>query len=255
MSETPVFQLRGVCKAFGDNVVLQGIDLDVHRGEFLTLIGESGSGKSVVLKAMIGLIGIDAGEILFDGKNVAGLSEREWVEVRRRVGMLFQESALFDSMTVKENVSYGLLEQGTMPHDKISKRVTESLAAVSLPGIEHMSPKDLSGGMQKRVALARAVAMQPEVVLYDEPTEGLDPINVTRVNRLMLGLREAKDITTVVVTHNMKAAFDTSDRIAFLHGGVVACVGTPDELLERNDPRMKYFLEKAVLKLPTETAG
>lgn len=247
-----VFRLRGVTKAFGDNIVLTGVDLDFHRGEFVTLCGESGSGKSVIIKAMIGLIPIDEGEILFDGQNVAALDERQWVDVRRRVGMLFQEGALFDSMTVYENVAYGLIEQRTMSEEDMHKRVSESLAAVGLPGIEHMSPKELSGGMQKRVALARAVAMQPEMVLYDEPTEGLDPINVTRVNRLLMGLRDSKDITTVVVTHNMKAAFDTSDRIVFLHDGKIVCDGSPEALLEQNDPRMKDFLEKAVLKLPTE---
>jgi phospholipid/cholesterol/gamma-HCH transport system ATP-binding protein len=156
--------------------------------------------------------------------------------------MLFQESALFDSLNVYDNVSYALQEQTTMTEDEIAQRVEETLALVGLPGIEHMSPADLSGGMRKRVALARAVAVRPEVVFYDEPAEGLDPINVTRVNRLLLGLQKSLNVTSVVVTHNLKAAFAISDRLALIHDGAVAATGAPEALLESEDPVVREFI-------------
>lgn len=236
-----LFELRGITKRFGDTEVLRGLDLDIRRGEFLTICGESGCGKSLVLKSLIGLMQPDSGSIVFDGEELSKAREAEWVKVRQRIGMLFQESALFDSQTVLDNIAYGLREQRVLDEATIRERVRESLHLVSLPGIEDMWPGDLSGGMRKRVALARAVALRPEVVLYDEPTEGLDPINVTRVNRLLLSLREQLDITTVVVTHNMKSAFDTSDRLAFLHEGVVAITGSPAHFRELNDARFVDF--------------
>ncbi len=190
-----LFELRGLKKAFGRNVVLDGLDLDIFAGEVVTIIGESGSGKSIVLKAMMGLIEVDAGTIKFDGEEVTGQTEAEWIRTRQRIGMLFQESALFDSLNVYENVGYALREQTSMSEEEIAKRVDETLSLVALPGIEQMAPSDLSGGMRKRVALARAVAVRPEIVFYDEPAEGLDPINVTRVNRLLLGLKESLNVT------------------------------------------------------------
>ncbi|HMA92863.1 MAG TPA: ATP-binding cassette domain-containing protein, partial [Polyangiaceae bacterium] len=217
----PLIRFSGVRKAFGPKVVYQGLELDVHRGEALTLVGGSGVGKSVMLKLLIGLLRPDAGSILFDGAEVTRMDERALSEVRRRVAMLFQSGALFDSQSVGENVAYGLKEHyfRTMSRDDIAERVAWALAAVDLPGIEAMRPSDLSGGMRKRVGLARAIALRPEVVLYDEPTTGLDPINTARVNHLILGLKERMSITTVVVTHDMKSAFSISDRIAMVHGG------------------------------------
>lgn len=254
-SETPgpLFSVRGVAKSFGDTEVLRGVDLDIQRGEVMTLIGVSGSGKSLLVKALLGLIPVDAGRITFDGEDVTDLDERAWTaKVRKRVGMLFQESALFDSMTVFDNVAYGLREQRVMPESEIPARVTTSLESVGLPGVEHNWPKELSGGMQKRVALARAIAVRPEMVIYDEPTEGLDPINVTRVDRLLLALRDRLGITTVIVTHNVRSAFKMSDRIVFLHDGVVALEGPPSDFHDHaDDPRLQHFVRSATWKPPT----
>jgi phospholipid/cholesterol/gamma-HCH transport system ATP-binding protein len=237
-----LFEVRGLRKAFGRNLVLNGLDIDIFDGEVVTIIGESGSGKSILLKAMMGLIEVDAGTIRFDGEDVTRQTERQWTQTRRRIGMLFQESALFDSLNVYENVGYALREQTTMTEEEIAKRVAETLALVDLPGIDGMAPSDLSGGMRKRVALARAVAVRPEIVFYDEPAEGLDPINVTRVNRLLLGLQKRLNVTSVVVTHNLKAAFAISDRLALIHDGVVAATGAPEAFLESEDPVVREFI-------------
>ncbi len=235
-------EMRGLCKAFGRNVVLDGLDLDIYEGEFLTIMGESGSGKSLLMKMMLGLIEPDAGTIRFDGEIMTGKSEAAWRVVRRRTGMLFQEGALFDSFNVFENVAYGLYEQTDFSEEQIHARVAESLALVDLPGIEHMWPASLSGGMRKRVALARAVAVHPEMIFYDEPTEGLDPINVTRVNRLMLGLQEKLENTSIVATHNLKSAFATSNRLALIHEGRVHITGTPDSFRDSRDAILRQFI-------------
>ncbi len=246
----PIYELRGVKKAFGDNEVLRGIDLDIHQGEVLTIIGRSGSGKSVLLKLLIGLLRADEGAIRFEGEDVVQRREREWTSIRKRVGMLFQEYALFDSMSVLDNVAYGLREQNLLPESEIAQRVAEALKAVSLPGIESMSPKDLSGGMKKRVALARAIAVRPEMVLYDEPTEGLDPINVTRVDRLLLRLRDTMGITTVIVTHNMRSSFRISDRLALIDEGRIALTGTPTEFCAHaSEPAVRPFVTASRVSL------
>ena len=244
-----LFEVRGLKKAFGRNVVLDGLDIDIIAGEVLTIIGESGSGKSILLKAMMGLVEPDAGSIRFDGEEVTGQTERQWVKTRRRIGMLFQESALFDSLDVYENVGYALREQTSMGEDEIAKRVAETLSLVGLPGIEHMAPSDLSGGMRKRVALARAVAVRPEIVFYDEPAEGLDPINVTRVNRLLLGLKDSLNVTSVVVTHNLKAAFAISDRLALIHDGTVVATSSPEAMLESDDPVVREFIGERMRRI------
>ena len=207
-----LFEVRGLRKAFGRNVVLDGLDIDIVAGEVLTIIGESGSGKSILLKAMMGLVQPDTGTIRFDGEEVTGQTERQWVQTRRRIGMLFQESALFDSLSVYEIVAYALREQTTMTEKQVAKRVAETLALVALPGIEEMAPSDLSGGMRKRVALARAVAVRPEIIFYDEPAEGLDPINVTRVNRLILGLKDSLNVTSVRPSAGMVTSMISSSR-------------------------------------------
>ncbi len=237
-----LFEVRGVRKAFARQVVLDELDFDIFKREVVTIIGESGSGKSILLKALMGLIEIDAGTIRFDDEVVSGASEKEWMRIRRRIGMLFQESALFDSLNVYENVAYALREQTDMTDEEIAKRVDETLTLVGLPGIEAMWPADLSGGMRKRVALARAVAVRPEIVFYDEPAEGLDPINVTRVNRLLLGLQKSLNVTSVVVTHNLKAAFAISDRLALIHDGKVAATGAPQSFLDSQDPIVREFI-------------
>jgi len=237
-----LFEVRGLRKAFGRNRVLDGLDLDIFAGEVVTIIGESGSGKSILLKAMMGLIEVDSGTIRFDGEEVTDDTEQQWTQTRRRIGMLFQESALFDSLNVFENVAYALYEQTTMGEEEITTRVAETLTLVGLSGIEAMAPSDLSGGMRKRVALARAVAVRPEVVFYDEPAEGLDPINVTRVNRLLLGLQKSLNVTSVVVTHNLKTAFAISDRLALIHDGEVAATGEPEAFLDSDDPVVREFI-------------
>ena len=244
-----LFEVRGLKKAFGPNRVLDGLDLDIDAGEVITIIGESGSGKSLLLKMMMGLIMPDGGTIRFDGTEVTGQTEQEWIQTRQRIGMLFQESALFDSLSVYENVAYALREQTDMKEEEIATRVAETLQLVALPGIETMAPSDLSGGMRKRVALARAVAVRPEVVFYDEPAEGLDPINVTRVNRLLLGLKERLNVTSVVVTHNLKAAFAISDRLALIHDGQVAATGAPESFLESDDPVVREFIGDRMRKV------
>lgn len=246
-----LFEVRGLKKRFGETQVLAGVDLDVVKGEHVTLIGKSGSGKSVLLKHLIGLMRADEGRILFDGRDVTALDEREWIAVRKRIGMLFQESALFDSLRVGDNVAYGLREHRVLDEPKIKERVAESLELVNLPGIERMMPAELSGGMRKRVALARSIAMHPEVVMYDEPTEGLDPINVTRVNRLLRTLRERLGITTIVVTHNMQSAFGVSDRLVFMHDGRVVVQGTPDQLRAMNEPLLEPFKKASELRAKT----
>ncbi|MGB5810288.1 MAG: ATP-binding cassette domain-containing protein [Polyangiales bacterium] len=237
-----LFEVRGVKKSFGKHVVLDGVDIDIFDGEVVTIIGESGSGKSLLLKAMIGLLEIDEGTIRFEDDEVSGAEEQVWTRVRRSIGMLFQESALFDSLDVYENVAYGLREQTEMAEDEIAARVAETLTLVALPGIERMWPADLSGGMRKRVALARAVAVKPRTVFYDEPAEGLDPINVTRVNRLILGLQNDLQVTSVVVTHNLRAAFAISDRLILLHDGKAVATGAPNSFLESKDPVVREFI-------------
>jgi phospholipid/cholesterol/gamma-HCH transport system ATP-binding protein len=239
-----LIEFRHVKKSFGDTVVYRDLSLDVFRGESLTIIGGSGQGKSVMLKMLIGLLSVDGGSIKFDDKEVANLPDRDYAPVRRRIGMLFQGAALFDSLSVYENVAYGLREHDrTMTEDAIAERVAESLKSVGLPGIDDMWPSDLSGGMKKRVGLARAIAVRPEVLLYDEPTTGLDPINTTRINRLILRLKDELSVTSVVVTHDMNSAFTVSDRLTMIHQGHVIFSGTPDEIRNSDDARVRDFIE------------
>ncbi len=252
----PLIRYSHVHKAFGPKVVCQDLCLDVMRGETLTIVGGSGVGKSVMLKLLIGLLKADAGSIVFDGEEVTKMSERRLSRVRQRIAMLFQSGALFDSMSVGENVAYGLREHY---HDQMSdlavhERVAWALQAVDLPGIEAMRPADLSGGMRKRVGLARAIALRPEVVLFDEPTTGLDPINTARVGHLITGLKERMNITSVVVTHDMKSAFSISDRVAMVHAGRIIASGTVEEFRSLADPRVSDFvLGHAPVKEDVET--
>jgi phospholipid/cholesterol/gamma-HCH transport system ATP-binding protein len=238
-----LIEFRSVKKAFGPKVVYEDLNLDIVKGESITIIGGSGMGKSVMLKLLIGLLEADAGSIKFDETEVVGADLRSLNKVRSRIGMLFQGAALFDSLSVRENVAYGLREHLHMTEEEMGRRVHESLAAVGLPGIEAMWPADLSGGMKKRVGLARAIAVHPEVLLYDEPTTGLDPINTTRINNLILKLKRELMVTSVVVTHDMKSAFAVSDRIAMIHAGRVIFQGTPDEIRRASDPNVRDFIE------------
>jgi len=240
-----LIHFRGVRKSFGPKVVYSGLDLMIPRGATVTILGASGSGKSVMLKMLIGLFEADGGEILFDGKDVTKMAEHDLYAVRRRIAYLFQGAALFDSLDVGENVAYGLREQNwdTMSDAEVRRRVAQSLAMVGLPGIEEMRPSDLSGGMKKRVGLARTLALQPEVILYDEPTTGLDPINTARINHLIVGIKERLGLTSVVVTHDMGTAFTVSDRLVMLGKGRVLMEGSPDEFRTTTNPYVRDFID------------
>jgi phospholipid/cholesterol/gamma-HCH transport system ATP-binding protein len=240
-----LIRFEDVRKSFGPKTVFTGITLSVRRGETLTVMGASGSGKSVLLKMLIGLLTPDSGSITFDGENVVGMNDKELLFVRRRIAYLFQGAALFDSLSVGESVAYGLREQfwKTMEEDEIQSRVSQSLELVGLPGIAGMHPSDLSGGMKKRVGLARTLALQPEVILYDEPTTGLDPINTARINHLITGIKRALKLTSIVVTHDMGTAFSVSDRLAMIARGRIALVGTREEFRTTNNVYVHDFIE------------
>lgn len=241
----PIVRFRRVRKAFGPKVIFHDLTLDFMRGETITIMGGSGSGKSVCLKMLIGLIQADGGEIFVGDRDVTKMGDEERTEVRRRVAYLFQGAALFDSLSVGENVAYGLREQfwNRMSEDEIRQRVEQSLTLVGLPGIESMRPSDLSGGMKKRVGLARTLALQPEVILYDEPTTGLDPVNTARINHLIMGIQRALKLTSVVVTHDMGTAFTVSDRLAMIARGRILLVGTKDDFKNTRNPIVRDFIE------------
>lgn len=241
MSEALAIEFRGVRKAFRDNAVLRGLDLHVRSGETFTILGGSGSGKSVCLKHMIGLLRCDAGQISVLGRDVTRLPEREWVELRRDFGMVFQGAALFDSLSVYENVAYPIREHMDWSEERVRERVRECLTGVGLAGVEPMLPAELSGGMRKRVGVARAIALRPRIVLYDEPTTGLDPANSRRVGQLISALQAQLHATSVVVTHDLELCFSISDRVALLHEGRLATEGSVDEV--RSRPELRTFLE------------
>jgi phospholipid/cholesterol/gamma-HCH transport system ATP-binding protein len=234
-----------VCKRFGPKIIYDGLDLDVLRGETLTVMGASGVGKSVMLKLLIGLLRPEQGSIEFDGEEITKMDEDQLREVRRRIAYLFQGAALFDSLSVGENVAYGLREQfwNKMSNEEISERVEQSLELVGLPGIEAMRPSDLSGGMKKRVGLARTLALQPEVLLYDEPTTGLDPVNTARINHLINGIQRALKLTSIVVTHDMGTAFTVSDRMAMIAKGKILAIGTKEEFKNTDIAYVRDFIE------------
>ncbi len=235
-------QLLGLYKAFDGNEVLRGVDLGIEEGEIITILGGSGTGKSVLLKLMIGLLKPDAGRILIDDQDIVPLSEDDLLKVRRKVGMLFQGAALFDSLSVKENVAFPLREHTHMTDGEIRDRVAEVLALVGMSGTEGKYPAELSGGMRKRVGLARAIALTPRIVLYDEPTTGLDPRNVDKINELISDLRRKIRVASVVVTHDLQSAFRISDRVALLSEGRIAATGSPTEIGKSQDPVVQEFL-------------
>jgi phospholipid/cholesterol/gamma-HCH transport system ATP-binding protein len=239
----PVIEVRGLCKAFDGREVFDGLDLTVFRGETLTILGGSGSGKSVLLKLIIGLLEADRGEIRVFGQDLVALSEDERLPLRARIAMLFQGGALFDSLSVADNLAYPLRRQPRFSPEAIPARIAEVLELVGLPGIGDMLPAALSGGMRKRVALARAIAPQPEVVLYDEPTTGLDPLSTRRIDDLIRSINLRMGITSIVVTHDLPSAFLISDRIAFLADGRIHAVEDRRHFMQSPDPAIRSFLE------------
>ncbi len=234
--------VRGLTKTIGAQEILRGVDADVATGETLVIIGRSGGGKSVLLKHLVGLMQPDAGEIWIEGENILGLSERKLANIRRKVGILFQGGALFDSMTVEENIAFPLHEAGERDPKVIRERVDEMLEVVELEGQHDKMPVNLSGGMKKRVGLARSIVRRPSVILYDEPTAGLDPVVSDSINRLIRRLQERFHVTSVVVTHDMKSAFHIADHIAYLHEGRIYFHGTSAELQQSTDPLLQDFL-------------
>jgi phospholipid/cholesterol/gamma-HCH transport system ATP-binding protein len=241
----PFISFRGVNKRFGTKVIYEGLDLTFERGSTTTVLGASGSGKSVMLKMLIGLLPSDGGNIDFDGQDVTRLDADGLYAVRRRIAYLFQGAALFDSLSVGENVAYGLREQfwNTMSNDEIRVRVANALESVGLPGIEGMRPSDLSGGMKKRVGLARTLALEPEVILYDEPTTGLDPINTARINHLIVSIKRRLGLTSIIVTHDMGTAFTVSDRIVMVGNKRILLEGPPQLFKDTQDPYVRDFVD------------
>ncbi|HET8656103.1 MAG TPA: ABC transporter ATP-binding protein [Longimicrobiaceae bacterium] len=238
-----MIELIDVHKSFGAKQVLRGLSLRVNEGETVSLVGFSGAGKSVTLKNIVGLIEPDSGRVIVDGRNVPDLSRDELYELRRNVGYVFQFAALFDSMTIAENVAMGLVKQGGYSKAAIDERVRESLARVELSGYEERLPSELSGGQQKRAGLARAIAFRPKYLLYDEPTSGLDPVTTTVIDRLIRKMRDELGVTSLVITHDMGSAYRISDRIAMLYEGRVLEEGTPEEIQRTENPIVRGFVD------------
>jgi phospholipid/cholesterol/gamma-HCH transport system ATP-binding protein len=238
----PLIELKNIHKRFGSQVVLDGLNLTIERGESVVVIGASGSGKSVMLKHIVGLLRPDDGEVWFDGRRTDGLQERHLVEMRKRFGFLFQMGALFDSMTCLENIAFPLVEHTRRSRTEIETIAREKLAMVGLPEVGPKMPAQLSGGQRKRVALARAIALEPEVILYDEPTTGLDPIRSDVINELILKLTRELHVTSIVVTHDMASAFKVGKRIVMLYHGRLIFDGTPDQARASGDENLRRFI-------------
>ncbi len=241
MADDTIIQVIDLYKAFGAKAVLTGANLTITRGESMVVIGGSGSGKSVLIKHMIGLLKPDAGRVIVDGKEVGALNETDLNDLRRKFGMLFQGAALFDSLTIGENVGFALKEHTSLPRRDREKIVTEKLDMVGLYNVENLKPAELSGGMKKRAGLARAIAMEPEIILYDEPTTGLDPVMCDQINELIISLQKKIGATTVTITHDMVSANKIADTIAMLLDGKFAAVGKPDEVFASKIPEVMEF--------------
>lgn len=237
-----MIEIRNLHKWFGANHVLRGVNLTVNEGETLVIIGQSGCGKSVLLKHIMGILDPDDGTVLVNGVDIFQLKDGEIDAVRLKLAMLFQGAALFDSLNVRENVGFSLYEHTHLPEETIRERVREKLGLVGLEGIEELMPAALSGGMKKRVGLARAICNDPAIILYDEPTTGLDPINSDVINDLILRMQEKLKVTSVVVTHDMTSAFKVGDRLAMLYKGQIIGIGTPAEIKSTSDPVIRQFI-------------
>jgi phospholipid/cholesterol/gamma-HCH transport system ATP-binding protein len=238
-----MIEVRDLKKSFGAQRVLDGVNFRIEKGEAVTIIGASGGGKSVLLKHIVGLTRPDAGQVLIDNEDITRMKERPLIRVRRKFGMLFQSAALFDSLTVSENVGFAFRRERSLPENEVRRKVAEVLEMVDLPGTEDKKPSELSGGMRKRVGLARAIIYQPEIVLYDEPTTGLDPIASDSIDQLILRVRDRLDVTTVVVTHDMRSTRRLGQRILMLHNQRIYATGTPDEIFDSADPVVRRFVE------------
>jgi phospholipid/cholesterol/gamma-HCH transport system ATP-binding protein len=240
-----MIEIINLHKSFGTNKVLRGVNLKINEGESLAIIGRSGCGKSVLLKHIVGLLSPEEGYVKFDGKIISELERKELYEIRRRFGFLFQGAALFDSMTVEENVAIALMENNSgYPKEKIKKIVAEKLELVGLPGTEKLKPAELSGGMKKRVGLARALVTDPDYILYDEPTTGLDPVMSDAIDDLIKSLNEKLKVTSIIVTHDMFSVRNTAEKIAMMHEGEIYFTGTPKELLDSADPVIQKFIQR-----------
>jgi phospholipid/cholesterol/gamma-HCH transport system ATP-binding protein len=238
-----MIEVRNLRKGFGSQPILDRVNFQIEPGESVVIIGRSGGGKSVLLKQLIGLLKPDAGEVLIGGEDIVPMDERRLLRVRQKFGMLFQGSALFDSMTVAENIAFPFRNRREFTQAEVTRRVSGALEMVDLPGTEQKKPSELSGGMKKRVGLARAIVYQPEIVLYDEPTTGLDPIVSDSIDQLIIRVRDQLQVTTVVVTHDMRSARRVGHRILMLHDKRVYASGTPDEFFSSQDPVIRRFIE------------
>ena len=247
-----IIQVRKLKIAFGDRLVLNEIDLDLYRGETLAVIGPSGSGKSTILKVLTGLLAPNSGSILIGGAEVSGYSESQWDELRRQMGVVFQYSALFDFLTVGENVAFGLRRHFHFTEAEIQAKVASLLQLVGLPKTEKLWPAELSGGMKKRVGLARALAMQPEILYYDEPTSGLDPVMTMTISRLIRKTQQQLGVSSLLVTHDMESVFVAADRIAVLYNGKIVQIGTVEEIKHSSNPVVQAFINGQELEREEE---
>ena len=244
----PLIKVRKLKIAFGEKVVLNEIDFDIYEGQTLAVIGPSGTGKSTVMKVLTGLLRPTSGSVVIGGQETSGYFEDEWDKLRTHMGVVFQYSALFDFLSVGENVAFGLRRHTNLSDEEITKKVSELLELVGLPGTENMLPSELSGGMKKRVGLARALAMQPKIVFYDEPTSGLDPVMTMTISRLIRKTQQQLGVTSLLVTHDMESVFYTADRIAMLHEGKIVATGTVEEIKNSSNPVVQAFINGQELK-------
>ena len=236
--------VKNLTKKFGKKEVLKNISFEVKEGEIFVLMGGSGSGKSTTIKHIVGLLRPTGGEIYIDGIDITKLQHNELIKFRKNIGYLFQEGALFDSLTVWENVGFYFLENTKMKEKEIRKIASEKLALVGLKGIEELYPSELSGGMKKRVALARAISTNPQIILYDEPTSGLDPVTSAMIDKLIISMRDNLGVTSIIVTHDLDSAFNIGDRIAMIHKGIIYAIGTPEEIRNNKDPIVQQFINR-----------
>jgi phospholipid/cholesterol/gamma-HCH transport system ATP-binding protein len=237
-----MIRIEDLHKSFNNHKVLDGLSLNIEKGKTTVIIGRSGCGKSVLLKHIMGILKPDKGRIFIDNQDITAFGEKKLNSLRLRMGMVFQSSALFDSLSVGDNVGFALIEHQRLPREEVVKRVRESLAMVGLSGIENLMPAELSGGMKKRVALARAICIKPEIIIYDEPTTGVDPITADAINELIKSLHDKLKVTSIAVTHDMKSAYKIAHMIAMLYRGKIIACGTPEELNSTKDPIVYQFI-------------